>query len=94
MTFYEVLTALINLVGDDKTIEIWEYFPEITIHVNDFAGFDNDWNEIMQSYNIELRDTLIEYLEKIGGCNVGRCPGGKWLFSNFHVILEYGSEDI
>ena len=48
MTKTEILKML-NDLGDDAYV--YEHGDDISVDLNDFEGFDDNWSEIMRDYN-------------------------------------------
>lgn len=89
----EELRALVEQCGDD--IEMYEFDDdeEISITVNDFAGFDEDWCEIDREYDVEKVQGLYDVLKR--ECN--ECDEDFYTtfqFDDFYITWGYGSYDI
>lgn len=69
------------------------YPAKLLIHVEDFTGFDENWDEEFQDYSEETVDAMEEWLDEHGERGE-RWNGGRWHFDGFEVVLEYGGEDI
>lgn len=59
MTKAEVMARLAIV----KDIEIDEWEDEISVTVQDFEGFDEEWHEVFRDYDDEAVDEMLEWLE-------------------------------
>jgi len=89
---YEMMIATIEALGADASY--YEHDGIIDVTLQDFEGFDDDWDEIMRDYDdsqavIDFEDMLEdECLRKSGDFYV------TYYFDGFAVELGYSSFDI
>lgn len=91
MTREEVM----NMLTANEDIETFEHLDgEIEVTVNDFEGFDEDWEEIEREYNEEEVEKIYNTLKE--NCNeyVNNSMYPKFKFENFTVTWGYASYDI
>lgn len=91
MTF-EKMIATIKTLGADASYRVSG--SKIRVYLNDFDGFDEDWDEIMRDYDDpEAVSAFEEMLE-----NECICQNGDfyttYCFEGFSVVLGYTSFDI
>lgn len=89
----EMMLAAIEALGDDADLfDAEDYCLDVTLE--DFEGFDDDWNEIMREYDdAEAVDAFLEMLE----AECSSCEGDFYTvyhFEGFDVRLGYASFDI
>ena len=62
MMTYELVMELLQTLGDDVTID--ERDGDIIVTVQDFEGFDDDWDEIYRDYDDDAIDAVYDQLEE------------------------------
>lgn len=88
----EMLLEMLETMGEDVDYVVLND-ATVNITVNDFEGFDENWNEIEREYNAETVETLINWLDT-------HCVSTKndfysyYEFEEFSVVLGYASYDI
>lgn len=92
MMNYEMMVKEIKGLGEDAFL--YEYDDELDVTLNDFEGFDEDWEEIDRDYdNEEAVNAFLEMLER-------ECESKEgdfyvtYHFNGFNVKIGYGSFDI
>lgn len=91
MTRTELVNTL-NALGNDVFYSEYENVFDVTI--NDFEGFDDDWNEIDRDFdNPQAVEDFEETLEN--ECNYFEGDYSRtYYFDDFTVWLGYASQDI
>ena len=94
------MTAILeNLatIGQDALYDIYEDDHEIDVQLDDFGGFDEEWNEIERPYeDEEAVEAFLEWLEEAAdyheddGCGMYEF----YHFGEWTVQLGYTSFDI
>lgn len=89
----EKFMELVNACGNDVSLDHWsDGSYELTLE--DFEGFDEDWNEIMREYDHpNAIDALLDWLEANYIDKTERLYT-RYTFLDFQVTLEYASFDI
>lgn len=84
---------LVKACGNDVELYHWsDGGYELTLE--DFEGFDKDWNEVMREYdNEEAIDILLDWLEDNCIDKTERLDI-HYVFPDFQVTLGYASFDI
>lgn len=90
---FEKFMQLVNACGVD--VELYRYSNgTYDLTIEDFEGFDKNWNEIIRDYdNEEAVDTLLDWLEANCISKTERLYID-YVFSDFQVTLGYASFDI
>lgn len=89
---FDTIITLINACGHD----IYFYTTDNTIYItiDDFDGFDDDWNEIMRDYeNPDAVNALLNWLDNNCISQTGDLYTF-YSFNDFKVELGYTSFDI
>lgn len=89
---FDTLMVLINACEND----VYFFKGDRMIHltINDFEGFDNNWNEIMRDYdNPNAVDALLDWLNANCVSKVNELYT-TYSFDGFAVHLGYASFDI
>ena len=92
MMTFEMMIAAIEALGNDAFYDVVD--EEINITLNDFAGFDEDYCEIMRDYDNE--QAVENFLKMLAN----ECISFKdnfykdYKFNGFTVNLGYASFDI
>ena len=78
-----------------KDISFWEYNDEnkLDVIVEDFEGFDEDWNEVYADINEDAVDKMIEWLETHCDSHEGNFYQ-YYTFGDLVVCLGWASYDI
>ena len=64
MKLEKVLVELKKMKAyENGDVSIAKYGDEIEVVVNDFGGFDENWSEILLSYDEDAVDEMAEWLE-------------------------------
>lgn len=91
MTMYEIIAKL-DTIANDADYEVRENRIDLTI--NNFEGFDEDWNEVMREMvDEEAVENVIDWLEE----NADRYERNLYTdfyFGDIVVTLGYTSFDI
>lgn len=91
MTINEI-TKRLDTLGNDVCYDVYDDKLEITL--NDFEGFDDDWEEVMREFdNPEAVDAMIEWL-RVNANKVIDDFYTEFHFDNFVVEVGYASFDI
>ena len=79
-----------------KDISFWENTNENTlgVTVEDFEGFDEDWNEVYADINEDAVNTMIEWLDEQCDSHDGGCLYQYYTFGDLVVCLGWASYDI
>lgn len=87
-----VIMEKIKELGNDA--RVWEKENVIHLDFNDFDGFDEDWCEVMRSYdNPELVEAMLEFLTD-NAKEVDEDFYSTYTFDDCEVVVGYGSYDI
>ena len=90
---YEEIVARAEALGEDIFVTTTENTVRLT--VNDFEGFNADWEEVMRDLDDE--QGVQELLEYISTNSLGTCTNGLrkvYDFEGFTVTVGYESYDI
>ena len=90
-----MLKTLMNLVDACKNdVDFFDNDDMIYLTLQDFEGFDDEWNEIMRNYdNPDAVDALLDWLD--ANCISKVEPFyTTYHFDGFNVLLGYASFDI
>lgn len=89
---FETLMALVDACENDV-----DYFEEggmVHLTIDDFEGFDDNWNEVMRDYdNPDAVDALLDWLNENCAFKVDEFYA-IYSFDDFAVQLGYTSFDI
>ena len=91
MTFEKMLKA-IDKLGRDASYSVMD--REISVTLNDFAGFDKSWREIFRKYDDK---EAVESFEKMLKEECLSYDGDfyvEYIFDDFTVMVGYASFDI
>lgn len=89
---FDTIITLINACGCD--IDFYTVNNTIYITIDDFSGFDDDWNEIMRDYdNPDAVNALLNWLDNNCISQTGDLYTF-YSFNDFKVELGYTSFDI
>jgi len=92
--FLMIMTRLVDCGDASFDLEMYEADErDYEVTLNDFEGFDEDWEEIMREYeDPEMVEALYELLDEAEQDSDGwTCI---YRFPDFSVELHYTSEDI
>ena len=88
----ELITAQLDRISADSCYDVTDNYIELTI--DDFDGFDEDWNEIDREFvDEDLVDEILEWLEK-NADYVDRDFYHYYHFGEIVVEVGYSSFDI
>ena len=92
MTMEKMKEQLLALCED---ISFWEYTNEnkLDVTVEDFEGFDEDWNEVFADIDDDAVDEMIKWLESHCDSHEGDFYH-YYTFSDLVVCLGWASYDI
>lgn len=91
MKLNEVMNYLNTINEDDALITKWN--KHISVDINDFEGFTEDWDEIGHDYNEEVIDEMENWLAN--NCNeMEQGFYDKYMFDDGFVRVGYTSYDI
>jgi hypothetical protein len=91
MKLNEVMNHLNTIDENDAIITQWN--NHISADINDFDGFDENWDEIANDYNEEVIDNMRQWLAN--NCNeVQKGFYDKYFFDDGFVRVGYTSYDI
>lgn len=93
MTMEMMKKQLMTLCED---ISFWENTDKnmLGVIVEDFEGFDEDWNEVFADINEDAVNTMIEWLDEHCDSHDSGCFYQYYTFSNLVVCLDWESYDI
>lgn len=79
-----------------KDISFWENTDEniLDVTVEDFEGFDEDWDEVFADINEDAVNTMIEWLDEHCDSHDSGCFYQYYTFGNLVVCLDWESYDI
>ena len=79
-----------------KDISFWEYNDEnkLDVTVEDFEGFDEDWDEVFADIDDDAVDKMIEWLETHCDSHEGDSLYQYYTFGDLVVCLGWASYDI
>lgn len=89
MTYAEVMAR----VAEVEDVSVWEYDDRISLTIEDFAGFDEDWCEQFRDYDEDAVDALLEWLEE-HALSMDGDYYTYYQFDGFEVQVGYASYDI
>ena len=88
----EMILALLATAGNDLDVEDWD--DEIEVTVNDFEGFDENWDEVDRELDNEELVTSI-YKTLVAECKTHRDDFYNYFdFEGFSICWGYASFDI
>ena len=92
MTMEKMKEQLLALCED---ISFWEYTNEnkLDVTVEDFEGFDEDWNEVFADIDVDAVDEMIKWLESHCDSREGDFYH-YYTFGDLVVCLGWASYDI
>ena len=89
---FDTLMVLIDACEND--VDFFEEDGMIDLTINDFEGFDDNWNEVMRDYdNPNAVDALLDWLNANCVSKVDEFYA-VYSFGDFAVQLGYASFDI
>lgn len=93
MTMEMMKKQLMTLCED---ISFWENTDKnmLGVIVEDFEGFDEDWNEVFTDINEDAVNTMIEWLDEHCDSHDGGCLYQYYTFGDLVVCLDWESYDI
>lgn len=93
MTMEMMKKQLMTLCED---ISFWENTDKnmLGVIVEDFEGFDEDWNEVFTDINEDAVNTMIEWLDEHCDSHDSGCFYQYYTFGNLVVCLDWESYDI
>lgn len=81
---------ILDLLNQTPDITIHDHQDTIRVIVEDFDGFDGNWDEILVAYDEEaierMEDTLVDHANTYGW--------GEYVFDEVTVKVTYASDDI
>ena len=81
---FEKLMTMVNALVEVEDVYYREYDNTLYITVEDFEGFDKNYEEIYRELvNEELVDELVEFIKN-----------ANYTIDNYTIELHYSSEDI
>ena len=81
---FEKLMTMVNALVEVEDVYYREYDNTLYITVEDFEGFDKDYEEIYRELvNEELVDELVKFIKN-----------ANYTIENYTIELHYSSEDI
>ena len=84
MIMFEKLMTMVNALVEVEDVYYREYDNTLYITVEDFEGFDKDYEEIYREFaNEELVDELVKFIKN-----------ANYTIDNYTIELHYSSEDI
>ena len=87
-------TEVINIIRDCKDVTFFDYGqPRIHVTIEDFEGFDEDWNEQMLDYDANEVARMERRLAEVAN-KVERGFYDYYYFDDFTVVVGYASYDI
>ena len=91
----EERTEVLDILHDCKDVSFFEYGNErnIRVTIEDFEGFDEDWNEQMVEYDEDEVDRMERRLAEVAN-EVERGFYDRYYFDDFTVTVGYASYDI
>lgn len=78
---------------DNENFIVFDSNDKIRIDIDDFAGFDDDWDEIFNDIDEDIVDSVLDYLKE-NADSVEEDYYTTYYFNNFSVIVGYTSYDI
>ena len=93
MTMEMMKKQLMTLCED---ISFWENTDKnmLGVILEDFEGFDEDWNEVFADINEDAVNTMIEWLDEHCDSHDSGCFYQYYTFGNLVVCLDWESYDI
>lgn len=91
MMTYEMMVAALEALGESVSYYVSDGVFHVT--VEDFEGFDEDWEEVDAEYDVEAVDAFLEMLE----AECSSYEGDYYVvyyFEGFAVKVGYASFDI
>ncbi len=92
MTTYEMVMELLATAGEDLSIDT-RLNGDISVTVEDFDGFDEEWEEIERDYDEDLIDSIEDKLEELAD-SVDGDYYRYYHFDGFTVVWGHSSFDI
>lgn len=92
MMTYEMMVAMVEGLGNDASM--WTHDNVLDVTLEDFEGFDDDWNEVFRDYDDE--EAVEEFLETLERESLSH-EGDFYVtyhFDGFDLQLGYTSFDI
>ena len=84
MIMFEKLMTMVNALVEVEDVYYREYGNTLYITVDDFVGFDKNYEEIYREFaNEELVDELVKFIKN-----------ANYTIENYTIELHYSSEDI
>ena len=84
MIMFEKLMTMVNALVEVEDVYFREYENTLYITVEDFEGFDKNYEEIYRELvNEELVDELVKFIKN-----------ANYTIENYTIELHYSSEDI
>ena len=84
MIMFEKLMTMVNALVEVEDVYFREYNNTLYITVEDFEGFDKNYEEIYRELvNEELVDELVKFIKN-----------ANYTIENYTIELHYSSEDI
>lgn len=87
----EMVIELLETAGED--ISYMDFENKIYVTVQDFDGFDEDWDEVDREYDEDLVDSIEEKIEEASISHEGDYYQ-HYYFEDFVVVWGYASYDI
>lgn len=94
MMTLEMVMAMVDALGDDASYSYRASQAVLAVTLEDFAGFDEDWDEVERDYDDEEAvDAFVEALEA-SALSVEGDFYRDYEFDGFTVQLGYASMDV
>lgn len=94
MISYEMMVAQLEALGEDIFFDYDEVDHEFDVTIDDFAGFDKHWSEVMRPLDdAEAVQAFVAMLEE-EAVSVEHDFYDYYQFDGFSVVLGYSSFDI
>lgn len=78
---------------DNDNFIVFDFNKKISIEIDDFAGFDDDWNETFNDIDDDVVDAVLDYLKE-NADSIEEDFYTTYHFNGFDVVVGYTSYDI
>lgn len=95
MMNYEMVMKVLKKLGENAMVEESFDGKGIRVEINDFEGFDENWEEVFCDYDEDLVEKVWNVLR--AECVEYKCKCGMYeyfMFNGFEVVWGYGSFNI
>jgi hypothetical protein len=92
---YEMVMEVLKELGENAIIDEMSNRKGICVEINDFEGFDENWEEVFCEYDEELVEKVWNILKT--ECVEYKCEFEMYeyfMFNGFEVVWGYGSFNI